>query len=266
MTDWRRVPPVDNSRCVMTPTANGWQLLTITEPTNRELLDALDGKKDAFKMTDFVSEVDFVYCTPEFEAILGFVAQTSRNKGYAEKIQTVIWTNEENEAAVKTLRFCVKAGHLSVLEFAQLVFRIECPIFVARQLMRYRAASYIERSLRYCEPVTREWAREIEDPDAAKSPYSSIVAHEDYSRSVYDDLVAEGARKEYARAVLPLSTSTVFLMRVDLRELLHIFDERLTIHCQKETREVVEQMYKITKGLFPIVIEEYELKKNVNRD
>lgn len=49
MTDGRRVPPVDNSRRLMTPTANGWQLLTITEPTNRELLDAFDGKKDAFK-------------------------------------------------------------------------------------------------------------------------------------------------------------------------------------------------------------------------
>lgn len=25
---------------------------------------------------NFISEVDFVYCTPEFEAIFGFVAQT----------------------------------------------------------------------------------------------------------------------------------------------------------------------------------------------
>ena len=217
-------------------------------------------------MTDFVSDVGLIYHIPTQEFQVGLIAQTSRNKGCAITEVAYGATRDEIEQAEKTLRFCVKAGHYSVLEFAQLVFRIECPIFVARQLMRYRAASYIERSLRYCEPVTREWAKEIEDPEAAASPYSSVVAHEEYSRSVYDDLFNEGANKEWARAVLPLSTMTVFLMRADLRELLHIFDERLTIHCQKETREVVEQMHKITKGLFPIVIEEYELKKNVNRD
>ena len=208
----------------------------------------------------FISEVDLIYHVPTKEFQVGLIAQTSRNKGCAVTEVAYGTTSDEIKQAEKTLRFIVKAGHYSVLEFAQLVFRIECPIFVARQLMRYRAASYIERSLRYCEPVTREWAKEIEDPEAAASPYSSVVAHEEYSRSVYDDLVNEGAKKEWARAVLPLSTMTVFLMRVDLRELLHIFDERLTIHCQKETREVVQQMYEITKGLFPIVIEEYENK------
>lgn len=215
----------------------------------------------------FISEVELMYSLPadnvEREAILGYVAQVSRNKGFANvRDMTLDSFYADKEAAEKTLRFCVKSGHLSVLEFAQVIFRIECPIFVARQLMRYRNASYIERSLRYCTPTTREWAKEIEDPEAAASQFSSIVAHEEYSRSVYDDLVTDGAKKEWARAVLPLSTMTVFLMRVDLRELLHIFDERLTIHCQKETRDVVEQMYKITKNLFPIVIEEYEKKKS----
>lgn len=219
----------------------------------------------------FISNVDLMYSMPEYENDLGYVAQVSRNKGFAQycgeepyAYNTMGGGNatENVEKSEKTLRFCVKSGHLSVLEFAQIVFRIECPIFVARQLMRYRNASYIERSLRYCEPTTREWAKEIEAPDAAASPYSTVVAHEEYSRSVYDDLVATGSKKEWARAVLPLSTMTVFLMRADLRELLHIFDERRTIHCQKETRDVVEQMYKITKGLFPIVIEEYEKKKS----
>ena len=140
------------------------------------------------------------------------------------------------------------------------MFKIECPIFVARQLMRYRNASYIERSLRYCEPTTREFMKEIEDPESAATPYATIVQHEEYSRSVYDELV-KSERKEYARAVLPLSTMTVYLMRVDLRELLHIFDERLTPQCQKETREVVQQMYDITRLYFPIVINAYEETK-----
>lgn len=212
-------------------------------------------------MTDFISNVDLIYHVPTQEFQVGLIAQTSRNKGCAVTEVAYGATRDEIEQAEKTLRFCVKAGHYSVLEFAQLVFRLEVPIFVARQLMRYRNASYIERSLRYCEPTTREFMKEIEDPETASSQYGTIVGHEEYSRSVYDDLVAEGARKEYARAVLPLSTMTVYLMRVDLRELLHIFDERLTPHCQRETKEVVEQIYKLTAKCFPITIEEYEWKK-----
>ena len=210
-------------------------------------------------MTDFTSNVALVYRTPNNEPALGFVAQVSRNKGFAAKYNPCgTWTTDEIDASIKTLRFCVKSGHYSVLEFAQLVFRLDVPIFVARQLMRYRNASYIERSLRYCEPTTRDWMKEIRSPNETDSPYSTIVGHEEYRRTVYDDLVAYGSRKEYARAVLPLSVQTVYLMRVDLRELLHIFDERLTPHCQKETRDVVQAMYDITKSLFPIVIEEYE--------
>lgn len=207
-------------------------------------------------MTDFQSEVQLLYKMPREEGLLGAIAQVSRNKGDIIDPAFPRGATIDREGERKTLRFCVKAKHWSILEFAQFVFKIECPIFVARQLMRYRNASYIERSLRYCEPETREFMKEIEDPEAAATPYATIVQHEEYSRSVYDELVKE-ERKELARAVLPLSTMTVFLMRVDLRELLHIFDERLTPQCQKETREVVEQMYNNVKPFFPIVFNAY---------
>lgn len=213
-------------------------------------------------MTDFVSTAELIYHMPHEELILGAVAQVSRNKG--DILDPAFYRDGviDKEGERKTLRFCVKSGHLSVLEFAQFVFKVRCPIFVARQLMRYRNASYIERSLRYCVPETREWAKEIEDPETAGSPWGTMVQHEEYCRSVYNDFVCEGIKKEWARGVLPLSTMTVFLMRIDLREALHIFDERLTPQCQKETREVVEQMYEEVKRRFPLVIGEYESKKN----
>lgn len=183
------------------------------------------------------------------ERNLGAIAQVSRNKGYA---------TGRDEGAEKTLRFCMKAGHLSVLEFAQIVYRIECPIYVARQLMRYRTASYVERSLRYCEPDPADWMKRAEDPEFVNTRESDILYHEECCQNLYHDLIAKGMKKETARAVLPLSTSTVFLMRIDLRNLLHIFDERLTPYCQHETREIVTQMKKIATECFPIVMEEYD--------
>lgn len=214
----------------------------------------------------FGSRVDVVTCAPKSESVLGYVAQVSRGKGYALEPEEFICfpcvsKQPEQQQAIKTLQFCVKAGHLTILEFAQLVFRIECPIFVARQLMRYRNASYIERSLRYCEaPSPRAW--ELKEVDLA-DVHCAINAHEELSRSRYQSLIEGGERKELARAVLPLSTMTVYLMRVDLRELLHIFEERLTPQCQRETREVVQLIFDKTKSLFPITIEEWEKKRGV---
>lgn len=214
--------------------------------------------------TSFGSKVELLFAFPVFEHDLGYVAQVSRGKGYAIDNLDDLDNNqlkEREESAWKSLRFCIKAGHLSIFEFAQLVFRIECPIFVARQLMRYRNASYIERSLRYCEaPSPRAW--ELKEVDLA-DVHCAINAHEELSRSRYQSLIEDGERKELARAVLPLSTMTIYLMRVDLRELLHIFEERLTLQCQRETREVVQLIFDQTKRLFPITIEEWEKKRGV---
>lgn len=214
--------------------------------------------------TSFGSKVELLLAFPLCEHFLGYVAQVSRGKGYAIDNLDDLDNNqleEREESAWKALRFCVKAGHLTILEFAQLVFRIDCPIFVARQLMRYRNASYIERSLRYCEaPSPRAW--ELKEVDLA-DVHCAINAHEELSRSRYQSLIEGGERKELARAVLPLSTMTVYLMRVDLRELLHIFEERLTPQCQRETREVVQLIFDHTKRLFPITIEEWEKKRGV---
>lgn len=202
------------------------------------------------KPIPFGSSATALYWAPLDESALGQVAQTSRNRGFAVRDAA-----PDRASALKTLRFCLQAGHMSVFEFAQIVFRVECPIFVARQLMRYRAASYMERSLRYCAPQSRGYW-ELHDASEACA-FTEIDAHEKYSLRRYDALVDDGERKELARAVLPLSTPTVFLMRVDLRALFHIFAERLTARCQIETRAVVEQMRDEAALAFPFTIENW---------
>ena len=128
-----------------------------------------------------------------------------------------------------TIRNCFNAGHMSVFEFVDATVLIECPIFVARQIMRYRCASYLERSLRRCEPLE--------------------------ANSEYQDLIARGVSRENARAVLPLSTQTQFYMKANLREWFHIFDERLSKGAQFETRELVEGIKTEIWFAFPFYVE-----------
>lgn len=130
------------------------------------------------------------------------------------------------------LKSIFKMKHLSVFEFSGATFQVECPIYVARQLMRYRNASYIERSLRRCRP--------FEEDDA------------------YELALSDGEKKEDARSILPLSTKTRFLWKMNLREMLHVFDERLTPTTQPITRSVVESIFEESKKLFPVILKCWE--------
>ena len=97
--------------------------------------------------------------------------------------------------------------------------------------MRYRCSSYLERSLRVCGPMETDGAR-ID----------------------YEDAIKNGAKREDARALLPLSTRTRFLWLLNLRELLHIAEERLTPAAQSMTREIVHTMVDLAAQEFPHVI------------
>ena len=136
---------------------------------------------------------------------------------------------QKNEVILKSL---FKMKHFSVFEFSGATFQIECPIYVARQLMRYRNASYIERSLRRCKP--------FEEDDA------------------YESALSDGERKEDARSLLPLSPRTRFLWKMNLREMLHVCEERLTLTTQPITRAVVESIFEESKKLFPVILKCWE--------
>lgn len=159
---------------------------------------------------------------------------------------------EDPDEAVKRVTLavaCYKQEHFSVLEFAEMVFLVRCPIFVARQLFRHRNGTFMEKSLRALEPSA---PKRISDADE-----TTVSADDLYDRAygvsyeVYKRLLECGEPKERARAVLPLATPTEFLWKIDLRSLMNVFEQRLHLAAQKETREVVRKMYDLVKPYFP---------------
>ena len=138
---------------------------------------------------------------------------------------------EQHTKDLELLRKIILHKHLSVLEFSNILYQIECPIYIARQLMRYRCSSFLERSLRVCGPM---------EGDAVLDAYKNAIE--------------SGMKREDARALLPLSTRTRFLWLLNLRELLHIADERLTPAAQYMTQCIVGAMVDIAAQEFPNVI------------
>lgn len=155
----------------------------------------------------------------------------------------------KNKALCRTL---FRAQHLTPFEFFGVTVKFTVPIYIARQLMRYRAGVYLEKSLRRTEPVKMRGNSE-------RAKYNNTCVN------IYRQLLKNGIKKEDARAVLPLMTETCFVARWNYRELAHIFDERLKPDTQADTRAVVAQLYEQLKLLEPDFIEAYELSKKGNK-
>lgn len=165
------------------------------------------------------------------EEMLPRVARVTRGADLTI-VKPSMCSDEQHEKDLELLRKIILYKHLSVLEFSNILYQIECPIYIARQLMRYRCSSYLERSLRVCGPM---------EGDAVLEDYKNAIE--------------SGMKREDARALLPLSTRTRFLWLLNLRELLHIAEERLTPAAQHITQCIVGAMVDIAAQEFPHVIE-----------
>lgn len=157
---------------------------------------------------------------------------------------------------------CFQRKHMSVFEFADLLYDVTCPIYVARQLFRHRNGTFMEKSLRHLKPMTLDEYNAYTSDDDQFDPfhdYRNVYAD---ALKIYKELIEAGERKERARAVLPLGTPTEFLWRISLRSLFNVFDQRLGKTAQEETRTVVKSMFDLAFEKFPAILRSWQEEKN----
>lgn len=132
-------------------------------------------------------------------------------------------------------------GHHSVFEHIYFTFRIEgISRACSHQLVRHRHCSFTQRSQRYCsedgfdviEPIS---IQNIDKKGGFDNLLSIIEDH-------YRELQAHGIPNEDARYILPNACTTEMYLSCNLRELIHIANERLCIRAQWEIRNLVKQM------------------------
>lgn len=151
----------------------------------------------------------------------------------------------------KLLEYLLEHGHFSPFEHSVFQFHIKCPIFVARQWMRHRIASYNEISARYTE-VKEEFyfpgAFRAQDKINRQGSVRSGALEQEKLLAVYDkaikasykaytELLEAGAAREMARMVLPVAQYTQFHWTINARSLLNFLQLRLDDHAQYEIRQ-----------------------------
>ena len=146
--------------------------------------------------------------------------------------------NSDPKDPMKLVKHLYRNGHHSVFEHVYFTFKIEgVSRALSHQLVRHRHCSFTQRSQRYCS----------EDGFGVVIP-PSLEGEEEYLHDIevirgwYESYQRCGIKNEDARYILPNACETSLYLSCNLRELIHICNERLCNRAQWEIREMAQQM------------------------
>lgn len=201
----------------------------------------------------------------------------------AARVSTVSGNHENTVDLTKDaglINYLMRDRHGSPFEHNAFTFYIEAPIFVFREFMRHRIASYNEESGRYKEldpvfyvPNADRKLQQVGKPGAytfEEGTYEQKMAVPattmrvyDESYSAYKKLLATGVAREVARTILPLGIYSSMYVTMNARSLMNFLSLRsleqgtYPSFPQAEIAWVADKMEALFKELMPITHEAF---------
>lgn len=166
----------------------------------------------------------------------------------------------EDQAGVqKLINFLLNNKHMSPFEHGSWTFRLDTPIFVAREFMRHRTMSYNEVSGRYTEMKPRFYVPPtgrplVQQGKAGAYSFADGTQEQEARTSynirnstrvawdAYQEMIHQGIAKEVARMCLPVNMMTQFYATVNTRNLMHFLELRSSPVALQEIRQVAFDM------------------------
>jgi thymidylate synthase (FAD) len=200
---------------------------------------------------------------------------------FAARVSTIgersLGREDEDEKKLSGLiNYLVRDRHGSPFEHSVFTFYVKAPIFVWREHMRHRMASYNEESGRYkvLEPefyvpgrdrnllqVGKAGAYTFEEGTTEQRAITSLSFKRSCKEAyqTYDDMIRAGVAREVARGVLPVTIYSSAYVTMNARALMNFLSLRQNVEGQKfpsfpqrEIEMVAEKYEAIFKELMPI--------------
>ena len=160
---------------------------------------------------------------------------------------------QEPEQCIKRAKHCVTKGHLSTLRFAHATFLVEgISRICSHQFVRSKHLDFLQRSQRYCE----ESVLGVVIPDSIAN--DGVEEHIYNCYEVYKKLIANGAKKEDARFVLPQASTTELLAVGNFQAWYDFIKLRSGKEAQWEIREVAHEINRQLNNIAPNIFKEIE--------
>ena len=201
--------------------------------------------------------------TPDAEAFMGYVARVSNPK------------NQDNPKVAGLLKYCIKHGHWSVFEHAQMTLEITTTLDIATQILRHRSFTFQQLSRRYAGeaeaplnihiPELRAPHPKNRQKSVANLPQETqdwfqakLAAHFREAEELYKAMLNHDVAKECARAILPQAAETTIYMTGNCRSWMHYIALRSANGTQAEHMKVAEGAKAIFSQYFPACAEAME--------
>lgn len=202
------------------------------------------------------------------------VAFAARVSTKGERAQTDVGTEDPKLGGL--INFLMRDRHGSPFEHSVFTFYVKAPIFVWREHMRHRIASYNEESGRYRElepefyvPDRNRKLIQIGKPGAyvfeqgTEEQYAITMGN--YRRSCkeaymnYQEMIRFGIAREVARGVLPVTIYSSAYVTINSRSLMNFLSlrryvdgQRFASFPQREIEMVAEKYEKEFERLMPL--------------
>lgn len=201
------------------------------------------------------------WATPNIDKEIMYMARVSNPKGQ----------DSEN---IKLLYYCMREGHVSPFDMANVCMEVNTTRDIARQILRHKSFFFQEFSQRYADAtLLGEFAiRECRMQDV-KNRQNSIET-DDFETTVwwakaqnyvtsaaelmYSQALERGIAKEQARALLPegLTPSRVY-MNGTIRSWVFYLKQRLHESTQSEHRLVAQSALSVLREVAPITMDAF---------
>lgn len=209
------------------------------------------------------------------DADIAFAARVSTQ---GERSQEV---DQDDPKLSGLINFLMKERHGSPFEHSVFTFYVKAPIFVWREHMRHRIASYNEESGRYRvldpefyipskdrklvqvgKPGAYVFEPGTEDQYIFVGRQITRASKEAYER--YELMLQEGVAREVARAVLPVNIYSSAYVTMNARSLMNFLSLRRAVegsyfpsYPQREIEMVAEKYEEIFEQLMPLTHEAF---------
>lgn len=210
--------------------------------------------------------IEFKYKDVEYPTLVDLAKALHLNSA-----QLVQWTEDADSFAAEAgslcyeskpklgiVNHCRDSGHNTVLEHNLFTFIKKVPIFVARQDMRARHATFDERSLRYVRLdmggfeyyIPPELKKQGMEDELNQWVYHHEKAFELYGHYTDEEIM----ENERARALLPLGVATLYTDSRNAVSWRHHAMKRLCLRAQDEIRllynSITDQLIEKAPRLF----------------
>jgi thymidylate synthase (FAD) len=202
--------------------------------------------------------------------------------------QTLEHVDDDAGRSKGLMNFLMRERHGSPFEHNSMTFYVQAPIFVFREFMRHRIASYNEESGRYRElrPVFYVPGPERNLVQQGKPGAYVFVPGTDDQHTVvneatrhactqayaaYQQMLGAGVAREVARGVLPVATYSSMYVTMNARSLMNFLslrtkreDSSFPSYPQREIEMVAEKMERFWADLMPLTYAAFDANGRVS--